>query len=110
MLDVTAPCVLVSTARRPDRRLTARQWRQRVTAEVRRVTLGVVRYARRARPSIILIEQSDGLRTHHKAAHRVMNMILRTLPYTWHHGTVSAAAQLGASHARARLGWVGILK
>ena len=59
-------------------------------------------------PSVIVIEQSPGLASHHPAAYEAFNAGIQCLPYVYYHGYVEASAVCGASHARDRLVWIGI--
>ena len=62
----------------------------------------------RAVPRVIVLEQSNGLRTHHVALYRRVREFLLSLPYVWFHIESDAHTDLGASHYRARLYWVGV--
>lgn len=64
---------------------------------------------RRCEPQLVMIEQSDGLRTHHPALYAWFCVALERMPYNWSHGCVDVA-RLGASQHRKRLGWVGTWK
>ena len=75
--------------------------------DVLRTAVAVKRYVTRALPRVIMMEQSSGLRSHHRASYRMFNRVLRALPYEWYHGQIDAA-DLGASHHRRRLGWIGV--
>ena len=62
---------------------------------------------RRACPLAVIIEQSDGMRTHHPDIYAYMRRSLNKLPYMWRHASVDAHDDYGASHFRKRLLWVG---
>ena len=62
---------------------------------------------RRACPLVVVIEQSDGMRTHHPELYADMRRSLHTPPYAWRHASVEAHKDYGASHFRKRLLWVG---
>ena len=64
--------------------------------------------ARRAQPLILLLEQSDGLRTHHPGAYDAMCRVLDALPYVWAHRSLDLHDDLGGCHLRCRLLWVGV--
>ena len=63
---------------------------------------------RRARPAAVIIEQSDGMRTHHSAVYQAMRDALSELGYVWRHASVDAYTDYGATHFRHRLLWVGV--
>ena len=63
---------------------------------------------RRARPRAVIIEQSDGLRTHRPAEYSQMCVMLDELGYVWHHTCVEAHADYRVPHRRKRLLWVGL--
>jgi site-specific DNA-cytosine methylase len=65
--------------------------------------------ARRAQPLVLLLEQSDGLRTHHPSAYGAMCRVLDALPYVWAHRSMDLHDDLGGCHLRCRLLWVGVL-
>ena len=64
--------------------------------------------ARRAQPLVLLLEQSDGLRTHHPNAYDAMCRVLDALPYVWAHRSMDLHDDLGGCHLRCRLLWVGV--
>ena len=55
----------------------------------------------------IIIEQTSGLRSHHRMLYDEMQEALLRLPYVWRHSLVRAE-EVGAPHARARLVWAGV--
>ena len=56
----------------------------------------------------MVIEQVDGLRTHHPAAYMRFREALDSLPYIWYHRPIEAHFAFGATHLRNRLLWVGV--
>ena len=68
----------------------------------------IVQAAQRMQAKVVLIEESDGLRT--RWGGRVFAAFTAVLAsaegFRWRHGKVDARA-LGAAHTRVRLGWVG---
>ena len=61
-----------------------------------------------ARPKLVLVEQPVMQKTHFSEAYRCFNALLLGLhDYKWYHGTIDAT-RLGASHARNRMGWIGV--
>ena len=63
---------------------------------------------RRTAPRAVVIEQSDGLRTHHADAYDRFRARLDLLPYCWLHRSVDAHTDYAGTHFRARLLWVGV--
>ena len=61
----------------------------------------------RAQPMIVIIEQSDGLRTHHPSDYSRVCARLDQLPYNWLHRTVCAHRDYSSPHRRSRLVWIG---
>ena len=59
-------------------------------------------------PSVLVIEQSTGLASHHPEAYTAFNSGLGRLPYVFYHGSVETSVVCSASHARDRLVWIGI--
>ena len=62
---------------------------------------------RRACPLVVVVEQSDGMRTHHPDVYALMKGSLGELPYSWRHASVDAHDDYGATHYRRRLLWIG---
>jgi len=71
-------------------------------------THAIVETICRAAPLVVVIEQTNGLRTHHPALYLEFNRALGSLPYYWFPSELDARTDLGASHTRTRLLWVGI--
>ena len=80
----------------------------RGAASVSEPLVAVTEAARSSSPSVIVIEQSTGLASHHPEAYQSFNSGLSRLPYVFYHGSVEASVVCGASHARDRLVWIGI--
>ena len=68
----------------------------------------IIAAVQRACPMAVVIEQSDGLRTHHPQIYRAFRDALDTLPYVWMHRNVDAHREYGGTHSRERLLWIGI--
>ena len=62
----------------------------------------------RASPLVVVVEQSDGLATHHPDAYAEAKRLLDGLPYVWSHTCSDLRVSFGASHRRRRLLWVGV--
>ena len=56
----------------------------------------------------VVIEQSDGLRTHHPQIYHAFRDTLDTLPYVWMHRSVDAHREYDGTHFRERLLWIGV--
>ena len=59
-----------------------------------------------SRPCVFIVEQTVGLKTHHKDAYGVYQSFFDVLPYRVSHGVVNARDDFEATHERARLFWV----
>ena len=104
VIVASPPCVEVSRAHRYECELD----REEIPAEAVSKHLGcIIGAIRRARPKAFVIEQSYGLRTHHKEAYQRMCQEVNTLGYKIYHSEVDAAEAYLASHHRTRLLWVG---
>ena len=80
------------------------------TTEVMEALEATLQLARATRASLVIIEESDGLRTNFRG--RIYKRAcdrLDAAPYEWRHSVVDAAV-LGAAHHRVRVGWVGALR
>ena len=77
--------------------------RRRLLADVEMVR----RVAERCEPQVILLEETAGLRSHHKALYEEVQTELRSWPYAWRHVEIDCS-ELGAAHHRKRLLWVGV--
>ena len=62
------------------------------------------------KPLAVIIEQSDGLRTHCPLGYQLFLDMWQDTPYQVHHSVLDAHADCGGSHTRARLIWVCVLK
>jgi hypothetical protein len=63
--------------------------------------------AERCRPTVIMIEETACLHSHHRELYDELQAELGRWPYEWRHGLVDSA-DLGASHHRRRVLWVGV--
>ena len=102
-LVASPPCLVFSKANRvstlSDKETTA----VAQVAQLRRVIMMLA-------PRLVLIEQTDGMRTHCPSAHATFQGLWSGLPYRVYHSTVDARDICGGSHHRARLIWVAILE
>jgi hypothetical protein len=102
-LVASPPCLVFSKANRvstlSDKEATA----VAQVAQLRRVITMLA-------PRLVLIEQTDGMRTHCPSAHATFQGLWSGLPYRVYHSTVDARDICGGSHHRARLIWVAILE
>ena len=57
------------------------------------------------RPALLLLEQSDGLRTHHPGSYQQFNHGLRALGYDVYHCVHSSGVDDSCAHERVRLLW-----
>jgi hypothetical protein len=80
----------------------------RGAASVSEHLVAIVEVVHSSSPSVIVIEQSTGLASHHPEAYKAFNSGLSRLPYVFHHGSVEASVVCGAFHARDRLVWIGV--
>ena len=74
---------------------------QEQTGELRRVTELLA-------PSVVIIEQTSGLRTHCREAYEIYAELWAGTPYRVFHSTVDAARDCGGTHTRERLIWVAV--
>jgi hypothetical protein len=114
VLSATPACQLLSSARRPkgkgSERQRSRAWRELQGRARRRLLADVEmvrRVAERCEPQVILLEETAGLRSHHKALYEEVQTELRSWPYAWRHVEIDCS-ELGAAHHRKRLLWVGV--
>ena len=103
VVSFTPQCDLIS---RLQRRSTEQE--ARAKTQLQEAFAAMETIAARSAPRLILIEQSDGLRTHNSELYAWFNGALSNMPYDWAHGSIQAAETLGACHNRARLGWSGV--
>jgi site-specific DNA-cytosine methylase len=110
VLCITPPCVDVTRNRRVFNRLggVPVDLVARGAAAVAGQLAAIVDAVHSSSPSVIVVEQSPGLASHHSAAYEAFNAGIQRLPYIFYHGSVEASAVCGASHARDRLVWIGI--
>ena len=108
LLVATPPCIDVSKAKRCRNSLEGEEIdvdeeaSRSTTAQVK-ILLDVITSTS---PYVVLIEQSDGLKTHHLDSYQEFNDALLKLPYWVHHDVIEAHRDCGSSHVRSRLGWV----
>lgn len=106
ILAATFSCALLSKARRVEKGGWAAA-KARARARLALDASPLCRLVTASRPAVLLLEQTDGLRTHHPQALADLQEALGCLPYVWRHGSVDAF-DLGAGHHRVRLGWAGV--
>ena len=105
-LVATPPCKWLSTA--PKLKKEAAVLRARETkVRTRRDTMTITNAVLKFKPKAVIIEQTSGLRSHHRMLYDEMQEALLRLPYVWRHSLVRAE-EVGAPHARARLVWAGV--
>ena len=109
VLCVMPPCVDVTRNRRVFNRLggVPIDLKARGAASVSEHLVAIVEAVHSSSPSVIVIEQSTGLASHHPEAYKAFNSGLSRLPYVFYHGSVDASVVFRASHARDRLVWIG---
>ena len=105
VLCITPPCVDVTRNRRAFNRFggVPIDLIARGAAAVSEQLAAITEAVHSSSPSVIVIEQSPGLASHHPAAYVAFNAGLQRLPYVYYHGSVEASGVCGASHARDRL-------
>ena len=110
VLCITPPCVDVTRNRRAFNRLggVPLDLVARGAAAVSEQLAAITEAVHSSSPSVIVIEQSPGLASHHPAAYVAFNAGIQRLPYVYYHGSVEASSVCGASHARDRLVWIGV--
>ena len=110
MVDVvtmTPSCKLLSSAQRG---LTAAQreaLKRRAFAQLRADVLALELLVEGCRPTVIMIEESSGLLSHHKEAFAWMQHRCLGWPYRWRFAC-NDCATLGAAHRRKRVLWVAV--
>ena len=105
ILVASPPCVEVSRARRPSNRLgdpgiNLNDLAEGAVHEQARVLTSVIMALL---PRAVIVEQSDGLYTHHRGLFTFLLGELTSLPYYVHHRTLDAHVDFRASHHRSRL-------
>ena len=105
-LLATPPCKWLSTAPKLKKEAAVRRARE-AKVRTRGDILTITNAVRKFKPRAVIIEQTSGLRTHHRALYDEMQGALLQLPYTWRHSLVRAE-EVGAPHTRARLMWAGV--
>ena len=108
VLSVTPSCKKLSTAMHMKRGGTTAKRRKR---QGREQLLGDVAAARkvveRCKPTVIMIEETAGLHSHHPVLYAELQEELASWPYEWRHGVIDCS-DLGAAHHRRRALWVGV--
>ena len=107
-LIATPPCKWLSTAPKLKKEAAVRRARE-AKVRTRRDILTITKAVRKFKPKAVIIEQTSGLLTHHRALYDEMQEALLRLPYVWRHSLVRAE-EVGAPHTRARLIWSGVRK
>ena len=104
VLAVTAPCVDFSSLKRSRNRLGAKavSLKQAAYQAVRRHVAVLSQALRRLSPCVVVLEQTDGLRTQHPACYGLYRQALRAAGYQTFHG-VCSTQESGDSHFRTRL-------
>ena len=108
-LCATPSCRLLSAAQRTKGRAAREALQARAREQLLLDVSAVKLVAQGSRPTVIFLEETAGLRSHHKALYAELQEELRSWPYEWRHGRVDCA-DLGAAHHRRRLLWVGVLR
>ena len=108
VVTATPSCKKVTSAQRP--RTAAR--RRELAAEARGQLMDDIsaleQLVQEADPDVVLLEETSGLRTHHRKLYDDLQARLASWEgYKWRHGQV-CAAELGAAHHRRRLLWVAV--
>ena len=108
VMSVTPSCKKLSSA---PRMLGGAAQAARRKREGRKQLLADVACARRVmercKPTIVMIEETACLHSHHAELYAELQSELASWPYEWRHGLVDCA-DLGAAHHRRRVLWVGV--
>ena len=108
VMSVTPSCKKLSSA---PRMLGGAVQAARRKREGRKQLLADVACARRVmercKPTIVMIEETACLHSHHAELYAELQSELASWPYEWRHGLVDCA-DLGAAHHRRRVLWVGV--
>lgn len=107
VLTATPSCKLLSAAQRAESVEARAELGRRAHEQLMEDMADVRRVAERCEPTVVMIEETAGLRSHHAALYRELQAELRSWLYEWRHGLVDCA-DLGAAHHRRRLLWVGV--
>ena len=108
-LCATPSCRLLSAAQRTKGRAARAALQARAREQLLLDIAAVKLVAQGSCPTVIFLEETAGLKSHHKALYAELQEELRSWPYEWRHGRVDCA-DLGAAHHRRRLVWVGVLR
>ena len=94
VLCITPPCVDVTRNRRAFNRLggVPLDLVARGAAAVSEQLAAITEAVHSSSPSVIVIEQSPGLASHHPAAYVAFNAGIQRLPYVYYHGSVEASS------------------
>ena len=103
VLVASPPCLVFSTANRSSSAADRLAEGHAQVQELRRIIMLL-------KPLAVIIEQSDGLRTHCPLGYQLFLDMWQGTPYQVHHSVLDAHANCGGSHTRARLIWVCVLK
>ena len=102
-LVASPPCLVFSKANRLSTLADKEDAADSQVGQIRRVVELLA-------PRLVILEQTDGLRTHCPTAYEKFKNLWSGLPYRVYHSTVDARDTCGGSHHRARLIWVAILE
>ena len=107
VLSATPSCRLLSPAQRALGPLALTALRASARAQLLDDISAIRAAAEACIPSIIYLEETSGLATHHKALLEEVQSELRSWPYVWRFDCVDCVS-LGAAHHRSRVLWVGV--
>ena len=97
------PCLIFSKANRTSTLQAKEAEADAQVGQIRRIVMLLA-------PRFVLLEQTDGLRTHCPTAYEKFKSLWIGLPYRLYHSTVDAHDTCSGSHHRARLIWVAVLE
>ena len=97
------PCLIFSKANRTSTLQAKEAEADAQVGQIRRIVMLLA-------PRFVLLEQTDGLRTHCPTAYEKFKNLWIGLPYRLYHSTVDAHDTCSGSHHRARLIWVAVLE
>jgi hypothetical protein len=103
ILVASPPCLLFSRANRYS---TDEDKRREATAHTRHIR----RVITLTSPKVVVIEQTDGLKTHCREAYDIYTRMWDGLPYRVYLSTLDAHEHCHGSHHRRRLLWVAVLE
>ena len=102
-LVASPPCLIFSKANRTSTLRSKEDAADEQVGQIRRIVTLLA-------PRFVLLEQTDGLRTHCPTAYEKFKSLWTGLPYRLYHSSVDAHDTCGGSHYRARLIWVAIME